>query len=98
MKKIDNALLASFRARTHCEVCLAWVSPLEPHHILSRGMGGSSRMDIAENIIALCSNCHRLVHSGHVKRDILVKIVALRQGVTPDVIWERLWEMRRRRK
>ncbi len=98
MKIIDEALLSKVRARTHCEVCLVWTAPIQPHHIMSRGMGGAGRMDITENLVAVCPNCHRLIHDGHIHRDLLVKIVAAREKTTPEAVWEKLWELRRRRK
>lgn len=41
-----------------CEVCNS--RAVDTHHILSRGMGGvaNKRLDIIENLQALCRDCH----------------------------------------
>jgi len=41
-----------------CQFCGS-MSGVEVHHINHRSQGGS---DCAENLIALCSRCHKLVH------------------------------------
>ena len=46
-----------------CQICGADES-LEVHHIASLGMGGSEELDTAENMITLCSGCHRVIHAG----------------------------------
>ena len=60
--------------RPTCEIC---GKPCcgEPHHIISRGAGGA---DIPENLIQLCGNCHRDVHSGRLDEDRLLWAVAHR--------------------
>lgn len=55
----------------------------EPHHIRTRGAGGDDRR---ENLILLCGLHHRLVHDGQIDRNVLVRIVARREGKTPDEI------------
>ena len=41
-----------------CECCGA--KAVDIHHIVSRGMGGvaDNRLDIIENLMAVCRNCH----------------------------------------
>jgi hypothetical protein len=39
-----------------CEVC--GVRAVDIHHILCRGMGGSSTKDNIENLMAVCRSCH----------------------------------------
>jgi len=39
-----------------CEVCGA--QAVDIHHIQARGMGGSKRADVIENLMALCRYCH----------------------------------------
>src|SRR5690348_8244720 len=45
--------------KTDCQICGA-VRGLDVHHVVSRGMGGSSRPEIeaASNKITLCRSCH----------------------------------------
>ena len=65
-----------------CEIC---GKPCcgEPHHIISRGAGGT---DIPENLIQLCGNCHRNVHSGRMDEDRLLWAVAHRYFTTPTEV------------
>ena len=46
-----------------CRCCYS-TGPVEFHHLVSRGIGGS---DTENNIVPLCSDCHRLV-TGRDKR------------------------------
>lgn len=55
----------------------------EPHHIKTRGAGGD---DIKENEIQLCGGHHRAVHDGKINRNVLIEIVAKREGKTPEEI------------
>lgn len=55
----------------------------EPHHIRTRGAGGS---DIRENLIQLCGEHHRMFHDGNLDRNILIQIVAKREGKEPGEI------------
>lgn len=101
MKHADEALLDEFRTRGRCEVCGVFCAMREPHHILPKGCGGGGRHDIRENLIAVGSTlmfecpCHRDIHDGRIKREVLLEIVAKREGLTVDVIQGRLWRFRR---
>jgi len=46
-----------------CQVC-GKSTDLNTHHIQPLGMGGSEEKDVAENMITLCSGCHRKIHAG----------------------------------
>ena len=39
-----------------CECCSA--EAVDLHHIKARGMGGTTKLDKVENIMALCRDCH----------------------------------------
>jgi 5-methylcytosine-specific restriction endonuclease McrA len=39
-----------------CEMCGS--SAVDIHHIKARGMGGSKKLDVIENLMALCRECH----------------------------------------
>lgn len=39
-----------------CEVC--GTQAVDIHHIECRGMGGTSKPDVIENLMALCRKCH----------------------------------------
>lgn len=85
MKVIDDCLLAEFRAKGRCEYC-GKKRPTDPHHLWCRGMGGGGRLDIKENLIALCRECHTDVHNGVIHRSELVEMVAKRIGLfTEDI-------------
>lgn len=59
-----------------CEVC--GHKAVDIHHIEARGMGGSDKKDIIENLMALCRQCH--IEYGDKKQhiDYLKKIHNLR--------------------
>ncbi|WP_028987634.1 hypothetical protein [Thermicanus aegyptius] len=59
-------------------------APGEPHHIRTRGAGGS---DIRENLIQLCGEHHRAYHDGHIDRHHLILAVAGREGKTAEEIY-----------
>jgi len=64
-----------------CEYCRCRESG-PPHHIFARGMGGSKRRDVIENLIGLCYLCHdRAENRGKPKitKDELKEIVRNRQ-------------------
>jgi hypothetical protein len=82
---IDFDALAACRNRPACECCKRR-PPCEAHHVWFRGMGGGSRLDVPINLIALCRQCHNQVHAGVIRRDDLLAIVALREGMLQDDI------------
>lgn len=55
----------------------------EPHHIRTRGSGGDDRR---ENQIQLCGIHHKMFHDGNLNRNELIRIVAKREGKTPEEI------------
>lgn len=104
MKIVDEHLLDKFRTPGKCEVCGVRVKAREPHHLLSKGMGGGSRLDVAENIVAvgrsapfpLCP-CHSRIHDGHISRAQLVAIIGRREGMKDEAVMEYLWSLKRAR-
>ncbi len=86
----SEAVLDRFRCATCCEWCGRWVSRAEPHHYYhKRGMGAGSQLDIPENLVSLCTLCHRAAENlrpsahaperGLVTREALLAIVARRE-------------------
>src|ERR1700722_12838836 len=65
VKVINEPLLSSMRVPGLCESCRELCMRREPHHILTRGMGGASRMDVRINLVSLCPPCHRAHHDGN---------------------------------
>lgn len=55
-----KAWLREDRACGRCKRSLEF-SEMELHHLQSRGLGGSKRSDVLENVLALCNPCHRAV-------------------------------------
>jgi 5-methylcytosine-specific restriction endonuclease McrA len=39
-----------------CEICNS--KAIDIHHIEARGMGGTKKADVIQNLMALCRNCH----------------------------------------
>ncbi len=46
------------RDNNECQCCFIKNKPLDIHHIIPKKFGG---LDIANNLVALCRKCHRLV-------------------------------------
>lgn len=44
-----------------CEIC--GCKAVDIHHIEPKGLGGSKKLDKAENLIALCRLCHMRAHN-----------------------------------
>ncbi len=87
MKIIDEACLDKFRQAPACEYCgIAGRGDLHPHHWYAKGMGGASRLDIRENLIALCAFCHQKVHDGNIPRHVILALIAVRMKSWPDQI------------
>ena len=98
MKVVNEELLAVFRTKRRCEFCHApSLGRLAPHHVHTRGAG---RVDIAENLIALCpmfcgGNCHAKVHDGKLSRPQMLEAVAKREKMAPEAITMKVYEIRR---
>ena len=59
-----------------CEWC--WRAPLvDIHHVARRGMGGSKKLDGAENLIGLCRPCHAEADANRIPEDALRERVGL---------------------
>lgn len=69
-----------------CELCGRPCAG-EPHHIKTRGAGGS---DVPENLIQLCGRCHRAAHDGKIPKEQLQRIVARKLGITEAELQGRL--------
>ncbi len=91
----DEGLLDEFRGPGRCEFCRRWCVAREAAHIVTRGFGGWSRMDIRINLVSLGSayecGCHYHAHQGGrpTITDLLV-IVAAREGRTPVDVQDEL--------
>ncbi len=55
MKKHTKIYL-EFNDEPICELC--GKVAVDIHHIEARGMGGSDKKDVLENLMALCRHCH----------------------------------------
>lgn len=53
-----------------CEVCGG--KAVEIHHIYPRGMGGSAKRDVIENLMAVCRMCHILRGDLKHEREFLI--------------------------
>ncbi len=94
MQIINEALLDRFRQR-RCEWCHAG-PPCQPHHLLTRGMGGGGRIDHPWNLIGLCHYCHRSHHDGNAPLTCdLLAMVAAREAVSQEDIIVEMGRIRR---
>lgn len=78
----DRKMIAAMRQPV-CERCGARAD-IEPHHVFTVGSGGG---DIRANLIQLCTDCHIGVHAGAIRRDELLDIIAIREGMTADEVY-----------
>lgn len=88
MVVIDEAVLDRFRAAGRCEICFTYRTRRDPHHHVGRGMGGGTRCDIPENLIALCRTCHDKVGNLKIMRSEVLELIAKREKKTPKEIME----------
>lgn len=85
MKVIDDALLREIAEFGWCEKCQKrYPSGVDPAHIVARGMGGGSRVDVRENVIGLCRQHHSEHHNGKISQDEMWAMAARRLGKTVD--------------
>lgn len=98
MKIISEATLDLFRQKQRCEWCGCRVARCDPHHWKPRGIGGGSRLDIKENLIGLCRECHNRAESGDIPRSAILETIADREGMTPEQVQELIWEKLRTKK
>lgn len=74
-KRIENKKLID-KKKHNCEYCHRRKCYTNTHHIKSKGSGGN---DVKDNLIELCSNCHRKVHDGIIKKQELLEIIKKRR-------------------
>ena len=93
MTRIDDDLLNELR-NLRCEIC-GHSPPSQVHHLMSRGMGGGSRVDHPLNLISVCGYCHAAIHNGKILGKVCMAVVALREGKTLDEMYDARWEWRK---
>jgi len=64
------------KKKHNCEYCGKKNCWTNSHHVNSKGSGGD---DTEENLIELCGNCHRKVHDGIIKKEVLIRIIKNRR-------------------
>lgn len=102
MRIKDEKLLNEFRGPGLCELCDRWCNDREPHHVYRRGCGGGTRLDVRINLVAVgkfpACRCHLLVHEGKITQEHVLRIVAEREGMTPDEVQQEIWDLVRKPK
>lgn len=91
MRVIDKKLLKQFSQPGRCECCGRMCGSRDPHHLFSRGAG---RIDVRQNLVSICRECHSMVHSGAMCRKAMLEIAAKREGTTPDEIEALVYRLR----
>src|ERR1041384_751804 len=76
-----------------CQIC-GTIHHLDVHHIVSRGMGGSSRPEIesASNKITICRSCHTEITEHRWKLERSETHLLVVELATGEVIARRLYE------
>lgn len=94
---ISEKTLKLFKGPGFCECGCGWYGPLDPNHILQRGPGGGSRLDIRANLLGLRHEpCHNAYHDGRPgypshkeQRERFCEIVAKREGFeSGPAVWD----------
>lgn len=91
---IDKDLLAFFRRQGRCE----WTGkrgPVDPNHIVPRGVGSGKRLDIRLNLIAMNRAAHDEYHAGQILQAELVLIVCQREKCLQRDWWSVMRWLRR---
>lgn len=70
----NNKLLAEYRGEQRCWWC-GLPKRCQPHHLVTKGMGGARRADTRLNLAALCVDCHTAHHNG--QRPLTLDLVAV---------------------
>lgn len=83
---IDERLLDEYRAASRCWWC-GLRAHCQPHHLFGRGQEGCTRLDVRENLAALCMECHAAHHAGQQPMTLdLLAVVAARLNTTQEAI------------
>ncbi len=95
MKIVNKKLLKTFTVPGLCECChCPCPDGRDPHHLFTRGAG---RVDIPENLVSLCRECHNSFHmSGRPCLTELLEVSAKRNGTTAEAIRAKVYEIRRK--
>ena len=70
-----------------CQICKAKNTRLEVHHIIYRSNGGT---DDENNLITLCKDCHKKIHSGEIKVNLKPKALKLKEATHMNIIRNQL--------
>ena len=93
MKLINETLLDRYRGRQWCWVC-GKAGNCSPHHVFARGREDAFRMDIEENIMPVCIDCHSAVHNGMYRRLYLLDLIGQRIGMWANDLEDVLLRLR----
>ncbi len=92
MRVVSEETLEWFRKGGPCQWCHRGAPRRHPHHLISRGMGGGTRLDLTINLVALCPVCHGLTHQGQEPcREDLLAVVATRYSLLQPEVLARLY-------
>lgn len=88
---ISEKTLDVFRKEGDCELCGRYCARRHPHHLLTRGHGGGSRLDIRANLAGLCYGCHERFGDDPAWLWTFLGIVSRREGFSgPQAVKEYL--------
>ncbi len=73
-----------------CECCGA--KAVDIHHIIARGMGGvkDNRLDVIENLQAVCRSCHNKYGDNPNWLKFLVEKHAIKMKISIKVLWQKI--------
>jgi len=92
----SDKTLSLFRGPGPCAWCGRWHPRRHAAHVLARGAGGGSRLDVPLNLVSLCPDCHQGHHAGRrpLRCDLLA-LVAAREGLLQGDVEAELFRLRR---
>ena len=81
MKIVDKKLRWAIMMSCYCDICKDYyMTGVDPAHIIARGFGGGSQVDIPENLAGLCRRHHLDNHAGRLTQADLWAAVGRRLG------------------
>ena len=91
----DDKMLSLFRLAFSCSYCRQPTpGGTDPCHVITRGVGGGTRLDVPLNLVSLCRTCHNENHAGRSPtREELCELVGERYGYKSHEVLARLHRM-----
>jgi cytochrome c553 len=84
VKFVSESTLDEFRTPGACELCGKLCRKREAFHLLARGRDNGTRMDIPENLLGSCTECHHRHHTSGAMQYQAADVIGAREGLHAD--------------